>query len=112
MKTLVLSEITGKKSLIDPSLTEPVFEEIKDSLQKNEPIAISFKGLERIITAVLNVAIGKLYAPELKIADKIDTLLTIVDANADQLDKVAQVKKYAKMFYDDPDRLTRITAED
>jgi hypothetical protein len=111
MTTIKIVDITKRTNCIDPQLAEPIFNEILSHIQNDQHVNLSFAGVDLIITAFLQVAIGKLFDPSLKVASKIDTFLTIIDADEDQMDKVEQVKAYAKMYYDDPEQLKEIAEE-
>ena len=108
MVTVNIAEISKKTSCIDPKMTEPVFEAILLNLREGKHVDVSFNGVDRIITAFLNVAIGKLYNPAVFDQSKIDSMLGMTDATENQRLKAEEVIKYAKMFYNDPDRLKQI----
>lgn len=112
MKTIQLSSMASNDIVLDPRLAEGAFQEIVGCIRNGEKVAISFKDTKIVITAFLQVLIGKLFDPTLGIADKVDSMLIIEDASDDNKERVEQVKKYARMFYEDPARLDRILAED
>ena len=112
MKTIQLSSMASNDIVLDPRLAEGAFQEIVGCIRNGEKVAISFKDTKIVITAFLQVLIGKLFDPTLGIADKVDNMLVIEDASDDNKERVEQVKKYARMFYEDPARLDRILAED
>ena len=107
-----LTDVSGKVNCIDPKSAEPVFEEILKHLKANEEVAISFKGANRVISAFLNVAIGKLCNPAVLDQNKFDSLFSCCDATHEQEMKVKQVIKMAKEFYLDPQRLKKVLVGD
>lgn len=101
MKFISIYEVTGEKSLIDPEIGKIVFNEIRKALENDEKVQLSFEQLTRCTVGFLNIAIGKLYDPELNLADKADTLLTFCDVDEYDADKCHKVIEYAKTFYND-----------
>ena len=107
--TLFLVELAENTVCIDPKKAVPVYERILSELTAGKIVTLSFDGITRVITAFLNIAIGKLYDPSLKLPENtIDTKLRFADADEDTLAKIAQVKKYAKIFYANPQMLKEI----
>lgn len=107
--TLFLADLAGNTVCIDPKKAMPVYKRILSELAAGNAVTLSFARVTRVITAFLNVAIGKLYDPTLKISEEtVDTKLCFADADEDTLVKIAQVKKYAKLFYSNPQLLREI----
>ena len=84
---------------MDPRRAEPLFEKIRDTLERDEEVILSFKDLKIVIGAVLHVAIGKLYDPSLTIGDKVDRLVKFTDATDSILEYIDIVKANAQKFY-------------
>ena len=106
---LLLADLMQNTVCIDPKKALPVYERILSELTAGNIVTLSFAGITRVITAFLNIAIGKLYNPALKLPENtIDTKLRFADADEDTLAKIAQVKKYAKIFYANPQMLKEI----
>ena len=84
---------------MDPRRAEPIFEKIRDALDHDEEVILSFKDLKIVIAAVLNVAIGKLYDPSLAIGDKVDRLVKFTDVTDNILEYIDVVKANAQKFY-------------
>ena len=107
--TLFLAELAQNTVCIDPKKALPVYERILSELEAGNIVKLSFDRITRVITAFLNIAIGKLYDPALKLpGNTVDAKLCFADADEDTLAKIAQVKKYAKIFYANPQMLKEI----
>lgn len=98
------------KILMDPRPAEKVFQLIKKALQEGKDIEISFKGIDIVIGTPLNVFIGKLYDPELELADKVDSI-KFVDANESILEKIDMVKSNAIRYYEDKNGIRKRALE-
>ena len=95
---------------VDAQDGEKVFEVIKKHLKMNEHVTLSFEGVEFVISAFLNVAIGKLYGvfTEEEIKNRFS-----VDEKMKQEDviKLKRAIENGKAFYKNPDVHTRIFLE-
>ena len=111
MEILNIAKITGKVMCIDPNAGEEVYERALSLLQEGKHVDISFSGVTTVITAFLNVAIGKLCNPSVLDPQKFDELLTFSDATDDQMIKIKQVIKTAKKFYHNPQEFKEIYSE-
>lgn len=105
---LFLADLAGSTVCIDPQKALPVFEALLKVLQSGGTAVLSFDRVTRVITAFLNIAIGKLYDPKLKLPVNVDEALQFEGADEDTRIKLAQVAKYAKIFYSDPRLLQEI----
>ncbi|WP_282013248.1 STAS-like domain-containing protein [Pyramidobacter piscolens] len=112
MAELRLSDLVLEGMCIDPKKAEPVFELILKYLRKGEPVCLSFAGISRVITAFLNVAIGKLYDPQLDLPVDVDESLSFKDISEDNQLKAEQVIKYAKLFYQNRPRFNKIVEDE
>lgn len=61
MKRLTVKDIINSPLAVSTEKGEMVFKTINSHLQKNEKVIVDFKGIDLMITAFLNAAIGKLY---------------------------------------------------
>src|SRR5690554_3742591 len=61
MNKLIVKDIINSPLAVSTEKGEMVFQAIDKYLQKNEKVVIDFKGIDLMITAFLNAAIGKLY---------------------------------------------------
>lgn len=75
MKTLKIYDIIQSNSANLDEKGSTVFEVVKKYVEKNEPVILDFTGIDTLITAFLNLAIGQLY--DLKPADEITKLVKI-----------------------------------
>lgn len=62
MPEIPIVQIISSSSLVDVDDAQKVFKLISKSLRKKEPVTVSFAGVEQIITAFANAAIGQLYS--------------------------------------------------
>lgn len=110
MEILNIVKITGKAMCIDPNAGEKVYEKTLSLLREGKRVDISFSGVTTVITAFLNVAIGKLCNPSVLDPRKFE-LLTFSDTDEDQKAKIEQVIKTAKKFYHNPQEFKEIYSE-
>lgn len=61
MNKLIVKDIINSPLAVSTEKGEMVFQAIDNHLRKNEKVVIDFKGIDLMITAFLNAAIGKLY---------------------------------------------------
>ena len=59
--SVIISNIITGSSAIFSSEGLKIFQILNSSLKKTQPVEISFEGLNKVSTAFLNAAIGKLY---------------------------------------------------
>lgn len=111
MEVVKITEVSGKTMCIDPQAGEKVYEKVLTLLKQGTHVDLSFEGVTTIITAFLNVAVGKLCNPAVLDHQTFDELLTFSDANEDQRAKVVQVIKTAKIFYSNPAQFKKIYTE-
>ena len=98
-----ISETIGSPICVATSDGQKVHDLIAQNLRAGNRVVISFRGVERIITAFLNTAIGQLYG-EFK-EDEIKSKLSVsADAKPETLEKLVRVVSAAKLFFKDPKR--------
>ena len=61
MKNYLVKYIINSRSAISPGKGLKLYEFVKSEIQDNEPITLSFNGIEEVVTAFTNASIGKLY---------------------------------------------------
>lgn len=70
---------------------------ISRHLKLKEPVAVSFRGVETMISAFLNAAIGQLYGEYNE--DDIRDLLSVKDMEPDDLGLLKRVIENAKIYF-------------
>lgn len=105
MKSILITDVLGKKNLITSDDGHIIKDKIKNSLDKETPVVLDFTGTELVITAFLNSCIGELYGEydETKIKD----LLKLEGVDNDLAMSIKDVKETAKLFYSDSEDITK-----
>ena len=102
-------DVIGGSICVDAQDGEKVFEVIKDHLKMNEHVTLSFEGVEFVISAFLNVAIGKLYGvfteEDIKNRFRVDMM------KQEDVIKLKRAIENGKAFYKNPEKETRIFLE-
>lgn len=112
MKTIYLSEYkTAGDMVVNPDYAIRARNEIEEELRGGGSVTISFRDSGRVIAAFLKIMLGDLYAPEKGLADKADQIM-VADAEPVREQQVAEIKKYSRMYYEDPALLDKILEED
>lgn len=95
-------EVIGTPICVAASHGQKVHDLIAVNLRSGNSVQISFLGVQRLITAFLNTAIGQLYG-EFK-EEEIRSKLSVVDAPPEIVEKVVRVVEAAKLYFKDPTR--------
>lgn len=93
MKTLRVKEIIESASATSPRKGLQVFEVVKNQIEKGETVVLSFSGVEDVVTAFANAAIGRLYM-EMS-SDLLNAKLKIEDARDIWMSKINLAIKLA-----------------
>lgn len=80
-----------------------VHDEIASRLRGSEYVAVSFEGVETIISAFLNAAIGQLYGEFDE--SVIREFLEVVDMNPEDLELLKRVVDNAKIYFENRDNV-------
>lgn len=96
-KILKIRDIIGSEYAVSTEHGEQILSRIKELLNQNENIEISFDGVDIIISAFLNRILGDLYADYP--AEIIEKMITFKDTNKNIDDLIILVKRTAKEFY-------------
>ena len=94
-----VSERIGSKRAISNTGAECVYEQICGIIDRKGVVVLDFAGIELIVTAFLNTAIGKLYGKYDEA--KIEASLRFHNLDNDDMEMVSEVKKRAKSFFAD-----------
>ena len=102
-------DVIGGSVCVDTQDGEKVFEEIKDHLNNSEIVTLSFDGVDFVISAFLNVAIGKLYGDFTE--ESIKANFRVEHMKPEDVSKLQRAIKNGKAFYKNPEAATRIFLE-
>ncbi|WP_345974773.1 STAS-like domain-containing protein [Sulfurimonas sp. HSL3-7] len=102
MKINVFS-IVGQKDCTLPEDGDKVYQTIKKALVENKKTIINFKNVEKLTTAFLNNAIGKLYGEfeEAKLKDS----LSVENLSESGKVRLKRVVTNAKNYFSNPDKM-------
>lgn len=95
--------IVGQKDCTLPEDGDKVFNSLKRALEENKKIVISFQNVEKLTTAFLNNAIGKLYKDFDE--EKIKQSLSLENMTESAKVRLKRVVINAKNFYKNPDKM-------
>ncbi|MEX4003601.1 STAS-like domain-containing protein [Paraburkholderia sp. EG285A] len=102
-KVVSISEVVEGPLCISAEDGQRVHDVIAARLRAKEPVAVSFAGIETLISAFLNAAIGQLYGEFSEVT--IRELLTVVDMNREDLALLKRVVDNAKMYFENRDKV-------
>ena len=95
--------IVGQKDCTLPEDGDKVFSSIQRVLKENKKVLISFKNVEKLTTAFLNNAIGKLYGEFEE--DKLKQSLSVEDISDSGKVRLKRVVTNAKNYFKNPDKM-------
>lgn len=95
--------IVGQKDCTLPEDGDKVFNSLKRALEENKKIVISFQNVEKLTTAFLNNAIGKLYKDFGE--DKIKQNLSVENITESGKVRLKRVVTNAKNYFKNPDKM-------
>jgi Icc-related predicted phosphoesterase len=95
--------IVGQKDCTLPEDGDKVFNSLKRALEENKKIVISFQNVEKLTTAFLNNAIGKLYKDFEE--DKIKQSLSVENITESGKVRLKRVVTNAKNYFRNPDKM-------
>lgn len=91
MKKYLIKDIINSSVAISPRKGLKLLDFLKTKLKDKEPIYLSFKGIEEVVTAFTNASIGKLYMEfDTKLLDR---LIHLEDLNSVWKNKFDQARK-------------------
>lgn len=98
MKNILnIKDIINNKYAVSTEDAENVLLLIKESLNNNQKIEISFAGIEIVISAFLNRILGDLYADYT--SNQINNLISFSNTNNNIDDLIELIKETAEEFY-------------
>ncbi len=103
--TLRVLDITGNPLAVSAEDGQTVHDKIAPVLREDTSARLSFQGVDTVISAFLNAAIGQLYGefPEKKIREK----FSVADMAPEDLVLLKRVVENAKVYFRDPERYRR-----
>jgi hypothetical protein len=95
--------IVGQKDCTLPEDGDKVYEALSKALQADKKTILSFQGVDKLTTAFLNNAVGRLYGEFSE--EKIKHLLSVDDASDSTKVRLKRVVTNAKNYFKNPDRM-------
>lgn len=95
--TIPLTDIVGGPLCVSVEDGQTVFEKIAPLLREGRKVELSFQGVETVISAFLNAAIGQLYGEFTE--DQIRNLVSVKDMAQDDLVMLKRVVENAKLYF-------------
>ena len=107
METLTISvfNIVGNPFCVEADDGQKVYEMIKEALQKNRKVKVSFQNVEMLTSAFLNTAIGQLYKDYSEIDIKKN--LSVDNMLREDAALLKRVVNTAKLYYNDPEKMEK-----
>lgn len=100
MTRLIVKDIINSELAVSTEKGEMVFEAINSYLQNNEKLIIDFKGIDLIITAFLNSAIGKLYGNKNYSGEFLNNHIKIENVESEDISLFKDVIERAKEYFE------------
>lgn len=101
MTILTVRDIINSELAVSTEKGEMVFNAINEGLQKEEKIVLDFKGIDLMITAFLNAAIGKLYGNKKYSGEFLNEHIKLENIDSDDVYLFKDVIKRAKEYFAD-----------
>jgi len=100
---LDIFSIVGQKDCTLPEDGDKIFNSLERLLKENKKVVISFKNVEKLTTAFLNNAIGKLYKEFEE--EKIKQSLSLENISDSGKVRLKRVVTNAKNYFKNPDKM-------
>ena len=100
MNKLIVKDIINSPLAVSTEKGEMVFQAIDSHLQKNEKVVIDFKGIDLMITAFLNAAIGKLYGNKKYTSEFLNEHLSLENVASEDRSLFKDVIERAKEYFE------------
>lgn len=102
---LKVSEIIGSNLAVSSDDGDAVFQKLKIALDNRRSVELDFSGIEMVISAFLNAAVGRLV--ETNPIAELNEQVTYKNLSEDDRELVHRVMENAVRFYEDPDRFKK-----
>lgn len=109
IKIKVCEEL-GSSTAISTDDGNIIFNIIVGILEKKGSVILDFAGIDLLISAFLNAAIGQLYSRYS--SEKLQQSLTVVNMNEDDKQLLVEVIKRAKAYFANPDEFERVISKE
>jgi hypothetical protein len=103
IKSIKVREYLNTQMAVSTEKAEVIFNECKKSIEKGQAVCLNFDGVNLIITAFLNIAIGKVYGLNIDY-DLIDKNLTFSCTTPSIEKMIERVQDNSKKFYSNRDK--------
>jgi len=103
--TLKVLDITGSNLCVSSEDGRAVFQKIKTALEAGHSVDLDFAGIDMVISAFLNAALGKLV--EIYDLKEIKEKVLYSHLEEADLELVDRVLKNAELYYQDPERFRK-----
>lgn len=101
MTKLTVKDIINSELAVSTEKGELVFDAINSHLQKKEKVIVDFKGIDLMITAFLNAAIGKLYGNKNYSGNFLNEHIQLVNIESEDISLFKDVIERAKEYFED-----------
>ena len=98
IRNIRIRDYLNSQMAVSTEKAEAIFNECKRSIENGESVDLNFDGVKLIITAFLNIAIGKLYGLEIEYV-KIDKYLIFSNTTPSIDEMLKRVMENSKKFY-------------
>jgi hypothetical protein len=92
-----VTAIVGGSLCVSAADGQKVYDKIAPLMEKGRPVILSFQGVETLISAFLNAAVGQLYGKFSE--DSIRELLSVQDMSQEDLATLKRVVGNAKRYF-------------
>jgi hypothetical protein len=96
-------EIVGSPLCVASNDGIKVFDQVRDALEHDYPVELSFKNVQSLTSAFLNAAIGQLYG--MFTEQQIKEHVTTADISAEDAVLLTRVEETAKTYFKDRERI-------
>ena len=100
MNRLIVKDIINSELAVSTDKGDLVFKALDAKLKAKEKVIIDFKGIDLIITAFLNAAIGKLYGNENYTTDFLNEHIKLENVQKEDVTLFKEVIKRAKEYFE------------
>ena len=101
MSRLVVKDIINSELAVSTEKGELVFNELDARLKNKEKVVIDFKGVDLIIPAFLNSAIGKLYSKNIYTTEFLNEHIKLENIEEEDVSLFKDVITRAKEYFED-----------
>ena len=104
MTRIIVRDIINSELAVSTEKGDLVFNELNSKLENNEKVIIDFKGIDLMITAFLNAAIGKLYSKERYTTEFLNEHIKLENVQKEDISLFKDVIIRAKEYFEDRDK--------